>query len=178
MIPDRKPKKIPSKTALARFSCGRSAVPIRAAVLTVAVIFAAAAGDDEARRLCDLSPVHANEGPVINDLSASVTDEIDVLVKIDFATVFFCVKLERLDDAVADELVDRGVCGRKAQASMLLSCLAVDEGRAGMPMPLLHQHIDDGQPRTCDAEPFFLQTVDNRFFFHRPFSESFFVFLT
>ena len=53
---------------------------------------------------------------------------------------------------------------------MLLSRLAVDEGRAGMNMPLLNQHIDDGQSLTGDFEAFLLQPLNDRFFFHRPFS--------
>jgi hypothetical protein len=173
MISDPKPKffiKKPSETALARSSYGKSAVPIFAAVLTVTVIFAAATGDDKTRRLCHIHPVDVNGGLVIDDLSASVADEIDVLVEIAFATVFPFVKLERLNDAVSYELVDRGVCGRKAQAFMLLSCLAVDEGRTGMNMPLLNQHIDYGQSLTCYAETFLLQPLNDRFFFHRPFS--------
>ena len=115
MIPDPKAKKIsekPSETALARFSCGRSAVPIFAAVLTVTVIFAAATGNDKTLRLCHSRPVDVTGGLVIDDLSASVADEIDVLVEIAFAAVFPLVKLDRLNDAVSYEFVDRGVCGR------------------------------------------------------------------
>lgn len=158
---------------LARFSCGRRAVPIFTAVLTVTVIFAAAAGDDKTRRLRHIHPVDVNGGLVIDDLSASVADEIDVLVEIAFATVFPFVKLDCLNDTVSYELVDCGVCRRKAETIMLLSCLAVDEGRAGMRMPLLNQHIDDGQSLTGDFEPFRLQPLNDRFFFHRPFPESF-----
>ena len=83
-----------------------------------------------------------------------------MLVEVAFAAVFPFVKLERLDDAAADEFFDRGVGGRKAQAFLFLSCLAVDEGRAGVNMPLLNQHIDDGQSLTRDFQAFLLQALN------------------
>lgn len=160
----------PSETAFAGFSRGRSAGPIFAAVLTVTVIFAAAAGNEKTCRLYQVHPVDVSGGWVIDDLSASVADEIDVLVEIAFATVFPFVKLENLNDAVTYELVDRRVCSRKTKAFMLLSCLAVDEGCTGMKMPPLNQHVDDGQSLTGNFKAVLLQPPNDRFFFHRPLS--------
>ena len=99
-----------SGAMLARRCRGRRAFPTVAAVPAVSVIFAAVSGDDETRRFCHIRPVDVSGDRVIRYLSASVTDKIDVLVEIAFATIFSFVEFEGLDDAVPDELVDGGVC--------------------------------------------------------------------
>ena len=65
---------------LAGFSYGGRTLPIPDAVLTVTVIFTAVAGDDKTRGLCHVHPVDVNGRVVIDDLSAAVADQIDMLL--------------------------------------------------------------------------------------------------
>ena len=70
------------------------------AVSTVSVIFQPAVGDDKTGSSCHVILGNRERDFVIDDLPASFTDQIDVIVKIALTPVLHPIELKSFDDAV------------------------------------------------------------------------------